>query len=93
MSADLMQFLAYLLSRLLDIYILIIFVNVFLSWIVFSTKNETVRRIYYLTGQLVDPVLQPIRNVLQPMSRNIGIDFSPIVLIFVILLLNGMLEP
>lgn len=88
-----MPYLALLLSRLLEIYTLIIFVNVFLSWIVFSTQNETVRRIYYFTGQLVDPVLQPIRNVLQPMSRNIGIDFSPIVLIVLILLLKGMLVP
>lgn len=88
-----MSLLAQLLSRLLDIYTLIVFVNVFLSWIVFSTQNETIRRIYYLTGQLVDPVLQPIRNVLQPMSRNIGIDFSPIVLIFLIILLNRMLVP
>ncbi|MYF98396.1 YggT family protein [Candidatus Poribacteria bacterium] len=88
-----MPYLALLLSRLLEIYTLIIFVNVFLSWIVFSTQNETVRRIYYFTGQLVDPVLQPIRNVLQPMSRNIGIDFSPIVLIFLIFLLKGMLVP
>ncbi len=88
-----MPYLALLLSRLLEIYTLIIFVNVFLSWIVFSTQNETVRRIYYFTGQLVDPVLQPIRNVLQPMSRNIGIDFSPIVLIFLILLLKRMLVP
>ena len=88
-----MPFLARILSRLLEIYTLIIFVNVFLSWIVFSTQNETVRRIYYFTGQLVDPVLQPIRNIMQPMSRNIGIDFSPIVLIFFILLLKRMLVP
>lgn len=88
-----MPFLARILSRLLEIYTLIIFVNVFLSWIVFSTQNETVRRIYYFTGQLVDPVLQPIRNIMQPMSRNIGVDFSPIVLIFFILLLKRMLVP
>ncbi|MCY4404368.1 MAG: YggT family protein [Candidatus Poribacteria bacterium] len=88
-----MSSLAQLLSYLLEIYTLIILANVFLSWIVFSTQNETIRRIYYLTGQLVDPVLQPIRNVLQPMSRNIGIDFSPIVLIFFIILLNRMLAP
>ncbi len=88
-----MPYLALLLSRLLEIYTLIIFINVFLSWIVFSTQNETVRRIYYFTGQFVDPVLQPIRNVMQPMSRNIGIDFSPIVLIFLILLLKRMLVP
>ena len=70
---------------------LIVFVNVFLSWIVFGTQNLTVRRIYVLTNQIVDPVLQPIRNVLQPMSRNIGIDFSPMVLLFLLYILTSIL--
>lgn len=86
-----MDLLAFIISRLLRIYMLIVFVNVFLSWIVFGTQNLTVRRIYVLTNQIVDPVLQPIRNVLQPMSRNIGIDFSPMVLLFLLYILTSIL--
>lgn len=86
-----MDLLAFIISRLLRIYMLIVFVNVFLSWIVFGTQNLTVRRIYLLTSQIVDPVLQPIRNVLQPMSRNIGIDFSPMVLLFLLYILTSIL--
>ena len=86
-----MEILASLLSQLLKFYTLIVIVNVLLSWIVFATQNLVVRRIYVVTGQLVDPVLQPIRNLLYPMTRNIGIDFSPIVLIVLLHILNSWL--
>ena len=88
-----MKFLADLFSHLINFYTLVVFVYVFLSWIVFSTQNQTVRRIYWISGQIVDPVLQPIRSVLQPLSRNIGIDFSPIVLLILLQVLNSMLQP
>ncbi len=67
---------------------LVIILNVILSWVVFGTQNIVIRRIYLVTGQFVDPLLQPIRTFLNPMTRNIGIDFSPIVLI----VLLGILE-
>lgn len=70
---------------------LIVIANVLLSWIVFGTQNITIRRIYLMTGQLVDPVLQPIQKLLYPMTRNMGIDFSPIVLIVLLHILNSLL--
>lgn len=85
--------LASLLSRLIEIYMLIVIVNVLLSWVVFGTQNSVVRQIYAFTGQLVNPLLEPIRSVLQPMSRNIGIDFSPIILLVLLHVLNNMLTP
>ncbi|MCE2401217.1 YggT family protein [Candidatus Poribacteria bacterium] len=88
-----MPILAKLLSHLLDIYMVIVIANVLLSWIVFGTQNLVVRRIYVATGQLVDPVLQPIRNLIYPMTRNIGIDFSPIVLIVLLQILSSWLRP
>lgn len=87
-----MPFLADVLSQALNIYMFIVFVNVILSWVVFSTQNEIIRQIYSFTGQLVDPILQPIRRVMQPMSRNIGIDFSPMVLLFLLYILSSLLE-
>ncbi len=84
--------IAYILSKVLNLYMLIVIVNVLLSWIVFGTQNLTVRRIYVMTGQIVDPVLQPIRKLLYPMTRNMGIDFSPIVLIVLLQILNSWLR-
>ena len=72
---------------------LIVIVNVLLSWVVFGIQNSFVRQVYSITGQFVDPVLQPIRNILNPVSRNIGIDFSPIVLLFLLHVLSRMLIP
>ena len=86
-----MAFLVAVLSLVLNVYIFIVFVNVILSWIVLSTRNDTLQRVYSLTGQFVDPVLQPLRNLMQPVSRNIGIDFSPMVLLFLLYFLKELL--
>ncbi len=88
-----MPYLAYLLSKVLDLYSLIVLVNVLLSWVVFGTQNLTVRRIYLMTGKIVDPLLQPIRNLLYPMTRNLGIDFSPIILLVLLQVLRSLLYP
>ncbi len=82
--------LAIVLSLVLDVYIFIVLVNVILSWIVFSIQNDIIRQIYSFTGQLVDPILQPIRSIMQPVSRNIGIDFSPMVLLFLLYFLKQL---
>ena len=86
-----MDILAHILSRLLNIYAIIVLANVLLSWIVFGTQNSVIRRIYSATAQLVDPLLQPIRKVLYPITGNIGIDFSPIVLLVLLHILNRIL--
>ena len=86
-----MPLLIYVLNRVLNVYIFIVFINVILSWIVLSTRNDTLKRVYLFTGQLVDPILQPLRNAMQPLSRNIGIDFSPMVLLFLLYFLQQLL--
>ncbi|MDE0635137.1 MAG: YggT family protein [Candidatus Poribacteria bacterium] len=88
-----MQILAYLLREALNLYSLIVLVNVLLSWVVFGTQNLTVRRIYLMTGKIVEPLLQPIRNLLYPMTRNLGIDFSPIILLVLLQVLRSLLYP
>ena len=88
-----MDTIAYFLSRLIDIYLFIVIANVFLSWIVFASRNPTIHKIYTLTSQLVDPLLQPIRNIVRPITGNLGIDFSPMVLIFLLIILDKLLIP
>ena len=78
---------AWLLAQLLDIYTIVVFANAVLSWFVFGTQSSTVRQIYWYTGRLVDPALRPIRKVLEPMSRNFGIDISPFILIILLQIL------
>lgn len=83
--------LARFISELLEIYTIVVLANAILSWFVFGTQNSVVRQLYWWTGRLVDPVLNPIRNALGPMTRNLGIDISPFVLIILLQVLRGML--
>lgn len=80
-----------LIAQLLEIYTLVVFANAVLSWFVFGTQNSVIRQIYWFTGRLVDPALRPIRNLLEPVSRNFGIDISPFVLIILLQILTRYL--
>ena len=75
---------ARFISELLEIYTIVVLANAILSWFVFGTQNAVVRQLYWWTGRLVDPVLNPIRNALGPVTRNFGIDISPFVLILLL---------
>ena len=86
-----MDMLAWFISELLEIYTIVVIANAILSWFVYGTQNTVVRQLYWWTGRLVDPVLNPIRNVLGPMTRNFGIDISPFVLIILLQLLANIL--
>jgi YggT family protein len=90
---ELVNMLTGLLSELIRFYTLIVLVNVILSWVVHSTQNMVVRRIYWTTSQFVDPALAPIRQLLSPLTRNLGgIDISPIILIIFLQFLQGVLR-
>ena len=59
-----------IILEVIQIYIWIVIANAVLSWFIGGIQNMTVRRIYWITNVLVDPVLAPIRQVLSPMIRN-----------------------
>ena len=87
-----MNGLIYLLSQAIRLYSIVVFVNIILSWFVYSTQNMLVRRIYWTTGQFVDPALAPIRKLLSPVTGNLGgIDISPIILIIFLQVLERIL--
>ena len=84
--------LARFIAQLLDLYSLVVLANALLSWFVFGTQNSVIKQIYWWTSRIVNPVLTPIRNVLQPVSRNFGIDISPFILIVLLQILAEMLR-
>lgn len=86
-----MDMLAWFISELLEIYTIVVLANAILSWFVFGTQNTVVKQLYWWTSRVVDPVLGPIRNALGPMTRNLGIDISPFVLIILLQFLRRML--
>ena len=87
-----MEVLIPIMTEVIGIYSIIVFANIILSWIVNFSGNMTVRQLYWLTNRFVDPALDPIRRVLRPMTGGLGIDFSPLVLLIFLRILQGMLR-
>ena len=77
--------LAKVIDIVLTIYMWIIVFRALISWVNPDPYNQIVVFLYRFT----EPVLGPIRRRL-PMS-NIGIDFSPIIVILVIVFLKYFL--
>jgi YggT family protein len=73
-----------LLFLVLDLYSLVIFVSIVLSWLGLSPDNPVVR----VTSALTEPVLEPIRRVLPAFG---GFDFSPMILLLAIQLIKRAL--
>ena len=69
---------------LLDLYSLVLFAAVILSWINLSPDNQFLR----LVQRLTEPVLAPLRRVLPSAG---GFDFSPIVALVLVRLLQRLL--
>ncbi|MEO8182612.1 MAG: YggT family protein [Deltaproteobacteria bacterium] len=73
-----------MLHWLLDLYSLVLFVAIILSWVNLSQDNALVKVVQRLT----EPVLAPVRRVLPAAG---GFDLSPLVVLFAIRLLQRLL--
>jgi len=84
----------WLTYNLLNIYWYIILATVVISWLrafnIINSGNATVRQIEHVLYVLTEPILGPIRRVLPNFG---GLDFSPIVVLFVISFLQQSLLP
>ena len=77
-------------SWLLQLYIIIIFVRVILSWFPIS-PDSPIASIYRFVYAVTEPVLGPIRRVMPGIGfGGMGLDLSPII---VLLLLQLILIP
>jgi YggT family protein len=74
-----------LLVRLIDIYWVILFVSVLLSWTGLPNDHPLMK----ISRALTEPLLAPIRRVLPTVG---GFDLSPMVLIFALSLLRRALH-
>lgn len=87
-----MGLLIQVLIFLLEVYFWILIALVMVSWLlafnVINPRNPTVGRICDLLNRATWPVLARIRRVIPPLG---GIDFSPLVVIFAIYILQGLL--
>jgi YggT family protein len=67
----------------LVIYMWIIIIRALISWVSPNPYNPIVRFLYRVT----EPVLWRVRRIL-PFGGGIGIDFSPLIVIFIIIFLR-----
>jgi YggT family protein len=82
------QFLLFLLN----IYFYIIVIEVVVSWLlvfeVINVRNPQAQNLVRLLRKLTDPVMVPIRKYVPPIG---GIDISPIIVIFLIFVLQNLI--
>lgn len=83
LSGDAM--LVLIANAAIDALIIAILISSILSWFRTDPRNPLVR----LLNAVVDPVIHPIRALLPGMG---GLDFSPMVAVILLLLLQSLLK-
>ncbi len=77
-----MSLLAWLIHKAIEIYIIIIIVQVIVSWLitfdVINISNKKAQNLVQLLRKLTDPVYKPIKKFIPPLG---GIDITPLVVI------------
>ena len=79
--SNLFSAVGHILNTILTIYMWIIIISALLSWVNPDPYNPIVRFLYSVT----EPVLRPIRRRL---GISMGIDFSPMIVILIIMFLK-----
>ena len=87
-----MNMIIYLLIRVLDIYLWLIIAGVVISWLivfdVLNTRNRGVYKICDFINRVTNPLYAQLRRVIPPIG---GMDFTPMVAMLGIYLLQGFL--
>ncbi len=83
------SYVARAINTVLDIIQLLIFIRIILSWIRLPRENPIIVIVYNLT----EPILGPIRSLIQKSSigGNMMFDFSPIVAWLLIALIRTII--
>jgi YggT family protein len=93
MYAQVMYPIVYVLIQIITLYMYLLLAAAILSWLiafsVVNTRNQFVANITEFLYRITEPVLRPIRKRLPNFG---GLDLSPIVVFFVLLLIVVYLE-
>ena len=83
--------IAFLIADLIEIYIWVVIASAILSWLVafnvVDARNQIVGAIGGFLYRVTEPVLAPIRRFMPDLG---GIDISPVVLIFGLIILQRL---
>ncbi len=88
------MFLFAIISFLINTYILIIIINVVMSWLIafdiVNEENDAAVKLTALLKKLTDPVFVPVRKYVPPIG---GIDFTPLIIIIGLQILASIIFP
>jgi YggT family protein len=80
-----------LVCTLLQLYLIALFGRIILSWFPIS-PGSALAPVFSFLYAITEPVLGPIRRVLPPLSMGgMGLDLSPIVVLFLFQIIKGAL--
>jgi YggT family protein len=85
--SNLIVAIAKVLDVILSIYMWVIIFRAVISWVNPDPYNKIVIILYRIT----EPVLRPVRRLMPSPLRTTGIDFSPIIVLLVIIFLQYFL--
>jgi len=69
----------------IGLYMAIIIAHAVMTWMP-GTRGTPIEK---LLKSLVEPVLDPIRRLLEPLQKGLGIDFSPLILLILLSVVQG----
>ncbi len=82
----------YVLTNAVNMFfqllIYIIFARIIISWF---GRNANTNKISIILTQLTEPILAPFRRLMGRFGANYGIDFSPILAVIAIQILNQVI--
>jgi len=82
-----------IVDLLLRLAMYVIIVQAILSWLVvfnvINTQNEYVRSFFHALDRITAPIYRPVRRILPDFG---GLDFSPMVVLLLIVVLRILLE-
>jgi YggT family protein len=87
LGGDVASGLVTVLFAILDIIKWLVIIAAVISWVSPDPRNPIVQFLYRAT----DPMLRPFRAILPP-RRTGGIDFSPVILILLIVFIEAVLS-
>ena len=83
-----------ILQLLLNVLWYIIITQAIISWLVafnvINTYNDFVRQVLYALDRMTEPLYRPIRKIMPDFG---ALDLSPMVVLLIILILQGLILP
>ena len=83
--------IANYVDALFLVYMILIFARILMSWIPRIPRSATLRPVLDFITETTDPYLNIFRRIMRPIGfGGMGIDLSPIVAVFVLILLERL---